>query len=224
MNQLPQKELLNVGLRFKSARSLVALTRKEFCERHGLNLHMVQAWEIGRNTSRGKNLARFCDAMAREGVFCSAEWLLHGTGDSPHKIQSSALLGAHAIDFPSGDESNLIESEAQFFRETHEKLGRKPIVVKIADDAMQPIFRKGDYVGGFLQSDGTLDSLAGEIWIVEIGVQNFVVRRLVKDGQRFLLLGQDFKEPVISFENIVSAAAIIWHRRMTKNTDKAPVV
>jgi SOS-response transcriptional repressor LexA len=216
MNQLPQKELLNVGLRFKSARSLVALTRKEFCAKHELNPHMVQAWEIGRNASRGKNLARFCDALAREGVLCAPEWLLHGTGKSPYKINGSEQLVAHDNDFPSSDEGGLIDSEAQFFRETYAKHGRKPIVVRIADNAMQPLFRQGDYVGGFLQTNGTLDSLAGEICIVEIGAQNFIVRRLVKEGHRFLLLGQDFKEPVISFESVVGAAEIIWHRRIAK--------
>lgn len=219
MNQLPQNELLNVGLRFKSARSLVALTRKEFCAKHELNPHMVQAWEIGRNASRGKNLARFCDALAREGVFCSAEWLLHGTGKSPHKINGSEHIQENDSNSDSLDEAALIDAEAQHFCATYKKLGRNPIVVRIADNAMQPLFKKGDYVGGFLRTDETFDNLAGEICVVEIGAQNFIVRRLVKEGQRYLLLGQDFKEPVISFENILGAAEIIWHRKAARKAN-----
>src|SRR5580704_15173991 len=70
-----------IGARFRSARSLVLdLNRKSFCEKYNINRYTVQSWENGLHVSKGKNIEKFIEALAREGVFCTAEWLIDGDG------------------------------------------------------------------------------------------------------------------------------------------------
>src|SRR3989338_555429 len=80
-----------MGLRIRMAPSLLPLNRTEFCEKHGLNRYTIQAWELGRNKIGLTSLRRFCEAMSKEGVFCTPEWLLHGKGDGPSKIGSRGM-------------------------------------------------------------------------------------------------------------------------------------
>ena len=98
MNQKSSQDAKNIGARFRSARSLVPdLNRKSFCERHGINRYTMQSWENGLHVSKGRNVEKFIDALAREGVYCTSEWLIEGVGD-PAKPLSGAPKAYPATD------------------------------------------------------------------------------------------------------------------------------
>lgn len=69
--------------RFNIARSMTGLTRREFSERNGLNRYTVEALESGRFRVHGEILQNYCDALAKEGISCTQDWLLDGKGSAP---------------------------------------------------------------------------------------------------------------------------------------------
>lgn len=214
--------LEEVAGRIRSARGFVRMTRKEFCEKHGFNLHTVFSWEAGKYLVRRPSLEKFCKALAKEGVFCSAEWLMEGKGDGPTLIKAQKNLLTQATKpntshRPIGsEEEQRIKAEIKTFQAGYKKAKMDVVVIQVADSAMNPFCEAGDYVGGCLVKETALTTLMGKVCIVEIGLQNFIVRRLSKDGKRVALIAADPMEPILSFDKIVSAAEIIWHRRMAK--------
>ncbi len=207
-------DMKTIGLRVRSARSLVALNRKDFCEKHDLNFHTVQSWEIGRNLSRGKSLAKFCDALGRESVFCTQDWLLTGSGQGPYRLDTSDdLLKAEKPKQTSEEGPDFISLEAKFFTTSYRKNGLKAVVTSVADDAVHPVYKKGEFVGGILVTGKAIDALLGELCIIQLSPEKFTVRRLLQESNRYLLLPANLKEPLIGLDKIMGAAEIIWHRR-----------
>lgn len=214
--------LEQIAGRIRSARGFVRMTRKEFCEKHGFNLHTLFSWEAGKYLVRRPSLEKFCKALASEGVFCSAEWLLEGTGEGPTRISAQKNI-AEPKDGPrpnraqdASEEEKRIHAEIRTFQAGYKKAKQEAVVIQVADSAMSPSYESGDYVGGRLLKGDALKALLGKICIVEIGLQNFVVRRLGKDGRRVALVAADPLEAILSFDKILSAAEIIWHRKMAK--------
>lgn len=212
-----------VAGRIRSARSFVRMTRKEFCEKHGFNLHTVFSWEAGKYLVRKPSLERFCKALASEGIFCSTEWLLEGAGESPTRVSAQknllvAKTGPKGIlrVQDSSEEEERIRAEIKTFQAGYKRAKIDAVVIQVADNSMSPLYEPGDYVGGCLVKGEGLRALLGKTCIVEIGLQNFIVRKLGKEGKRVALVAQDPTESILSFDKIVSAAEIIWHRRMVK--------
>lgn len=213
--------LEQVAGRIRSARGFVRMTRKDFCEKHGFNLHTVFTWEAGKYLVRRPSLERFCKALAKEGVFCSPEWLLEGKGEGPTLVTAQKnLLAAKAKPKASltddSEEEQRIHAEIKAFQSGYKKAKVDAVVIQVADSAMSPYYEAGDYVGGRQVRDEDIKTLLGKTCIVEIGLQNFVVRRIGKEGKRVALVAADPAEQILSFDKIVSAAEIIWHRRISK--------
>jgi SOS-response transcriptional repressor LexA len=213
-------DLEQVAGRIRSARGFVHMTRKEFCEKHGFNLHTMFSWEAGKYLVRQATLEKFCAALAKEGVFCSPEWLLRGAGEGPNtiKAQKNLLIEQNKLNtflkIQSFDEEQRIKGEIKTFQSGYKKSKMEAVVIQVADSTMGPLFEAGDYVGGVLVKEAGFKSLFGKICIVEIGLQNFIVRRLSREGKRIALIAMDPAEPVLSFETVVSAAQVIWHRKI----------
>ncbi|MEI6805747.1 MAG: hypothetical protein WCK49_04485 [Myxococcaceae bacterium] len=211
-----------VGLRFKSARCLVRLSRKDFCEKHGLNRFTVQSWETGRNFSRSKNVNNFCEALAKEGIFCTVEWLLEGVGTQPTK-----LLTRKTLELPTAqraraperkrvpEEQARIQAEAEFFQ-NNQPGNHKIIVSQVADNLMEPFFSEGDFVGGPLLTGSDIHKLMGRICLVVLDEENYVVRRLRTEDNRYLLVPEDTAGTVTGLRKMIGAAEIIWHRKLVR--------
>jgi transcriptional regulator with XRE-family HTH domain len=208
-----------VGVRIRMARSLLPLNRKEFCEKHGLNVYTIQAWEIGRNQVGATSLRRFCEALEKEGVFCTTEWIMYGKGGSPYKMGSHGLaINAERKwvepTTENVDETALIDAEANFFRMTQQDAGHSAEVIEIADNAMQPLFAKGDRVGGRRVPLNAISRLDGQVALIETSSGNFVVRRLILEGQWHLLIPSDLNARTAVLDKIESVYEIVWHRKV----------
>lgn len=80
--QQKDQDATAIGARFRSARALVPhLNRKSFCEQHDINRYTMQSWENGLHVSKGKNVEKFIEALALEGISCTSEWLFEGKGE-----------------------------------------------------------------------------------------------------------------------------------------------
>lgn len=208
-----------MGLRIRMARSLLPLNRTEFCEKHGLNRYTIQAWELGRNKIGLTMLRRFCDAMGKEGVFCTPEWLLHGKGDGPSKIGSRGMeIKAEKswVKQPkkNANETQEIESEAEFFKETQTKAGHSVVLLKLPDSAMEPLYARGDYVGARKVPKELRNQLIGQVCVIEVGEGNFVLRRLLTAGSSYLLTPADYTEQTAILEKLGNVFEILWHRKI----------
>ena len=79
-----EKTLITPGERLRRARVLAGLaTRREFEAKYRISANTLQGWEQGKNPLSEKGAKRVVEAFTHEGLMCTLEWLLHGTGMPP---------------------------------------------------------------------------------------------------------------------------------------------
>ncbi len=84
---------LSPGQRIVKLRRITRLSRRAFGEKHGISPGTLQNWEMDRyQTLTKKAVADLITAFQREGINCSVEWLLHGTGSQPSHHSLNTLI------------------------------------------------------------------------------------------------------------------------------------
>lgn len=210
MQSATKVNLEEVAARFRAARSRVKLSRIDFCAKHGLNPNTVHGWEMGRSVPSARLIKQFIDALAQEGIFCSEAWLLYEQGQAPVKI--NLQRSSEGIQpSPNDSDKATIKIESQCFIDTQTKAGHTPLVLEMSDNLMAPFFEQGDVIGGIVVKQPEL--LATKICIVETSPGAYIVRRLLCNADKFILLCADVTKPVIVLDNLSSVATIIWHRK-----------
>lgn len=207
MSQKPSQNAKNIGARFRSARSLVlSLNRKSFCERYEINRYTMQSWENGLHVSKGKNVEKFIEALAREGIACTAEWLIDGAGDParPFDDRDPATLAKEQQGIPYDPHTEKLLS---LYRDADETV----IACLINDDSMAPWFKKGDQVFGIDISEEP--ERAHQKWcIVDLGENRQVVRKAIVFKDQLILAAEDRRVPSFSLAAGASIHEVIWHR------------
>jgi hypothetical protein len=195
MTQRTDLEAKNIGARFRSARSLVPhLNRKSFCERHEINRYTMQSWENGLHVSKGKNVEKFTQALAREGIACTAEWLIDGVGEPARPFNAVSVESC----FP---ETPDLSKEAL----------TSLITLHIQDQAMEPQFRVGDQVLG-LDISHDLKRAHQKLVIVKLSEQRQVLRKAIVFKDHLILLANDSRVPTFSLSLPATIYEIVWHR------------
>lgn len=210
MSQKPNQDAKNIGARFRSARSLVPdLNRKSFCERHGINRYTMQSWENGLHVSKGKNVERFIEALAREGVFCTAEWLIEGIGEP-----ARPLLGINhdhnGLAFTSEPTSSSQQDEAiNDLVASYQNTGLNVMTFRVPDDAMSPQFIQGDLVVGRLIKDAEKNDAHQKFCIVALSADKSVVRKVIVSKEGLILLASDPRLPTITLQKACEIYLIV---------------
>lgn len=203
-----------MGQRIKRARMLAGLSRKDLDEKHGISIHTLQSWELGRNPINRPKASNLVEILHQYDVSCSVDWLLEGTGKGPSVIDNEFK------NYPMLDESlgSLIASEQTIQKEVDFFKMNNPnaVVIMVSDDAMEPEYKSGDLVGGIKYINQEIkDECVGHDCIVETE-EGIFFRRLIKSEDKFLLVCNNNRttvsDPVISPESILSIAPVIWHR------------
>ena len=143
-------EMLEKAKRVVTVRKLARLTREDMNTRHKIHPSTLRGWESpGSMRNQGltlKGAEQIVKALQKEGVACSVQWLMEGSGAGPHFItnpldksssagkKKNALWGEHIV----------INNEIKFFEENNSD----SIVLMISDDGLDPFFKTGEYVGG----------------------------------------------------------------------------
>jgi len=214
--------LSTAGDRLRRARVLAGLTtRREFEKKHKISANTLQGWEQGKNPLSEKGAKRVVEAFKWEGLICSVNWLIHGTGmpPRPYDMLNAGIKGQSGKDNilsqANINEEEIIYRETQFFK----KQNMNSIVLTIADDAMEPYYQIGDYIGGIQIHNNDMDKYVGNICIIELK-NNLIVPRLLQKGSkegRYNVCCMNPKtsaSPLNDYDvNVVSAAPILWHRR-----------
>lgn len=204
MSHKPSHNAKNIGARFRSARSLViSLNRKSFCERYEINRYTMQSWENGLHVSKGKNVEKFITALAREGIACTAEWLIDGTGEPARPFE---LEREEPGETPDLHEDPMVAKMIALFAEN----GQNLISCLIHDDAMAPWFRAGDRVFGTDISDEP--ARAHQKWcIVDLGEGRQVVRKVIHFKDHLILGAEDKHVPTFTLAVGAAIYEVVWH-------------
>ena len=72
------------GNRLKLCRSMLKKTLKELGSTYQVSIGSLSNWESGSSPISEKNVDKIISFLAAEGLICSKEWLLEGTGDTPY--------------------------------------------------------------------------------------------------------------------------------------------
>jgi len=199
------------GDRLRCIRNMANLKREEMCASDDLNINTYKGWEIARYGGLPMDGAeRVIRRVAREGVICSLEWLLHGKDHGPYSIPKDA----HLIKNKNKDEDYQdIIKEIMVFQSCH----TNTTYIEIQDDGMLPIYEKGDFVAGVKKYGDDINSLLQENCIIQTVEGNHFARllRASKTKNKYTLVcihsKTEIDTPVIYDVEIESAALITRH-------------
>lgn len=206
--------------RLRRLRNLANLSRKEICQDSGINLNTLIGWEVARHGGLTQPGARkFLKRIILEGIMCSEEWLLHGTGIEPHIVSSISQFNPFTN--PGADiQIQQILSEIALFKKHHPNA----VSMIINDESMAPSFKKGDFICGCIISREDVKNYLGMpcILLTADGKQLFRNITLGEKEGTFCLLATNLvavsQEPLI-LQDItpIYIAPVIWHRKLLKS-------
>ncbi len=159
------------------------MTLKEFSTAHQVSVGALSSWESGASPITEKNIHKIISLLAAEGLICSKEWLLEGTGPSPYLYSSQAQEDKKKQPFDLTGQFVFFK-EIESFKKAHPEM----LITLVRDDAMHPFLRVGDYVGGSPLTEENSAKGDGHICIVEVKEGDFLVRQVFGQGDKTLLL------------------------------------
>jgi transcriptional regulator with XRE-family HTH domain len=213
------------GSRLKKLRMLAGLSRKAMEKEYRISASTLQSWEDGKAgglTPKGSR--RVIEALSKEGVVCSLDWLLHGIGIGP-KVADRVYHGFVGRDdeehkgsskvTDSMPDDAAISKELLAFRHAN----ADAMDILILGDEMSPEYLPGDYVAGRRRYHKTIEQTVGLDCIVETVMGDTLLRR-VRRGSRegvYTLLCTNSKTvtplPVLYDVEVLSSAPVTWRRR-----------
>lgn len=199
MSLKANQDAKSIGTRFRSARSLVPLNRKSFCERHEINRYTMQSWENGLHVSKGKNVEKFIEALAHEGISCTSEWLIDGLGEPARPFSGSTK--------PYEQQDHLIN----LLITAHEDLDEEVISLTINDQVMMPKFAEGDWLLG-ARITSNPQRAHQKYCIVKLAEDRILVRKAFYFKENFLLSTLDDRTPSFTLGLDAKIYEVIWHR------------
>lgn len=220
---LIEKNLSSSGDRLRRARILAGIsTRREFEKKYQISANTLQGWEQGKNPLSKKGARRIIEALKSEGLMCSLEWLMDGTGMPPRPFEMFNPKHSPENDLRKTLAEIDLSEEAAIYQElqTFKKHNPSPIIITISDNAMEPYYRIGDYIGGTrLCTPEAIENCYGQACIIEL-CDHTILSRHLHPGRKpntYTLSctnHQSRNAPLNLFDvEIISAAPILWHRR-----------
>lgn len=205
------------ALRLRRVRSLANLDRKQMCDDGTINFNTLKGWE---NAKYGglppEGALKVIKRVSREGVICSAEWLLHGEGSIPSIIQknfSQFNTNSSEVLTDINKPEISIKEELYMFQKYYLDIS----YFEISDDGMEPFYKLGDIVAGNNYYGDNILNLVGKDCIIKLIDGTILVRHIreeVGDSKYTIICLNVFtkvKEPLIYRADIILAAPIIRH-------------
>ena len=217
------------GDRVKRARVLAGIaTRKAFEKKHGISANTLQGWEQGKNPLSKKGANRIVESLKQEGLICSTDWLLHGTGMPPRSYES-LQSGVESVSQANGSlveqnlkEEELIYKEVQLFKANNPNA----VVISITDNAMEPYYSCGDYIGGIRVPNTKIAHYVNQLCIVELENNLVLPRYLQKsatEGRHTVSsTNPQATTPPLNYYNtkVIAIAPIVWQRKKFSSLKK----
>lgn len=204
--------------RLLRVRNLANLSQKEMCNDNELNIYNLRGWEAGKHGGLPEIVANLIiERVAREGVFCTAEWLLDEKGEPPIVIITPSEASLNNLESQAKNQLKIqeIERELAYFY----LINPKAIHYKISDDTMLPHYEVGDVVAGLRHHDEKIDNLIGKACILQLKDHKTIFRKLhsknVDGSYNIVTINSEKSNDKLSERSveILCAASIIWHRK-----------
>lgn len=215
LKRKPSEQQIARANRVRSLRKMTHLSRADFQKRFGISSATLQHWEDPqKNGLSEKGAKRLNHVLKQIGVYCTVEWLMNGQGPGPQQLQMDASAVPLAVQ--ETQEREIIAEELASFSAHYPEV----IHTIIEDDAMEPRFCIGEYVAGVRHYQQSIESLVGKDCIVVTTQGELLVRRIkFIEAPGFytltpLNINTNIKRPVIYNAELVSAAPIVWARRV----------
>jgi transcriptional regulator with XRE-family HTH domain len=207
--------------RVRSLRKMTQYSRNEFQKRFGIAAGTLQHWEDAQKNGLSlKGAKRLAQVLKQAGIYCTAEWLVHGKGPGPQRLPNADenLINPSEKLFSvqENQEIESIASELAVFTQHYPEV----INTVVTDDAMEPRFTAGEYVAGVRRYKQAINALVGLDCIVVTTEGELLIRRIkAMEAPGFytlscLNLNTTIPRPVLYNVELVSAAPIIWARRI----------
>ncbi len=202
------------GERLRIVRMMTCLTRHAFQEKYNISASTIQSWEAakaGGLTERGA--MRILPVLHKEGIHCTADWLLHGIGQGPHPTQ---ILHPQKEDHTPISEDKAIVQELLAFRQLH---ANNAIDLVVLDNSMGPHYQIGDYVAGIKYPKEKIAEVVGLDCIVYTVENNLLFRRLKKGSEPHcynlicINANTSVYETTLYDQELSRVAPVVWHRR-----------
>lgn len=209
--------------RVKRVRNLANLSRKEMCDCESLNVNTYKGWELARYGGLPREGAfKIVERVAREGVLCTVDWLLYGSGSGPQlQLGLSNTSGANIQQTQEKvlNESQAIQNEIIYFSKQFENT----VSLKLSDNSMKPFYQSGDYVAGIKIDPAEFINAVGENCIVGLKSGEVLCRNLRRGYENkyqlaCLNLETDIDKPVLYDVELMFVAPILWHRKLSGNS------
>ena len=206
---------LSRAARLRRVRNLANLSRKELCEKSGVNIHTLIGWENGRFGGLSQTGAkRIINCLEKMNVCCSFSWLFNEVGPGPTVLQDdySLFIGHHASET---DSDQAIINELTCFKNQYAEAD----YCILKDNSMAPMYTSGDCVAGLKRYQKDINQLIGRDCIVQTKSDNTLLRQVRKGSrpQTYTLVchnpNYNRKDAVLIDVELTSAAPIIWHRK-----------
>jgi len=237
-NKLAKKSSIAIerGKRIRFVRGIIGMTMERFGHWCGVSRTTVNCWEQGINPLSKGGADKVVRALHGEGIRCSRDWLLTGIGSEPKIVDQNKLSKLHyqALDYPMTpprlEEMPLSYNGSDLALEIDlfKKCFPEHLLYFIQDDAMWPLYRQEDWVGGVKFPTQSMDLIHGMDCVVQIREGGLMVRRAKVEGfgtARLSLYGINAEASVeypplrhITMTEIIAIAPIIrvW-RKSLKN-------
>ncbi len=215
MNDSKKTELdIARAKRVLSLRKMTGLSRREFAKRYGVAPGTLQHWEdVHGNGLTEKGARRLINALQSSGIYCSIEWLMQGTGRGP---STDSELHAIPAAYSAATENNNIIAELNLFYQHY----KEAIDCTIIDDGMSPQFKINDRVAGNRHYGAAIAHCLYQECIVMTIEGDLLVRELRRSElpNHYTLACVNSRtsvaKPIIYDVELVSAAPVIWIRRV----------
>lgn len=170
--------------RVKQLRKLMGLTIDQLAKLLGYTRQTVSCWENANEEGEvgvsDKGATRLVEVARNNGIGCDVKWLLFGFGQlsiaasgTRYEITAKSEHGIKVLDEPkqmgwAQDAITVLYANIRFYDEIKAFLNSAPsaIVACIQNDGMEPAYKKGDWVGGYLTP--VHEKLDGKICIVNV--------------------------------------------------------
>ncbi len=212
--------------RLQDARKLAKLTLRGMCMDGNINFNTLCGWEAARHGGLTRNGAqKVIDRLSQEGIICTLDWLLTGTGAPPKPILSKDLT--HSLHTGKNSLTHFIPTQICLMEQQFPEF----MGLTLPDEAMAPHYRMGDYVTGMPLPLDALGFAIGRPIIATLKHHNTTTRycrHLIRDNNTglFSLVSSDFNAPdaILSHIQIVEFALILAHFHKDALYDPLPNV
>lgn len=171
------------GNRLKLCRTMLNKTLKELGAAHQVSTGSLSNWESGVSAITEKNVHKIISLLGEEGLICSKDWLLEGTGEPPYLYTSSPPQKETTEDTFDLTAQFLFFKEIETFKKNHPHM----LLTLVRDDSMLPFLKTGDHVGGPVVKKADYKRLEGSLCIVEVNEGEFFIRQFFIKEQILLL-------------------------------------